>query len=132
MTKVLEKPSIVMVDDDSEFQGIMRKWLAPYYDHCGLHNGADLIDYLEAYEPDLLILDVRMPGLDGFELCKRIRADQRFAALPILFLTGCKEDEDFIKNLDVGGTAYLTKPVERNDLLSIVKELVTDGQGSPP
>ena len=44
--------------------------------------------------------------------------------MPILFLTGCKADEDFIKNLDVGGTAYLTKPIDRKDLLSMLSELV--------
>src|SRR5208283_3655994 len=89
MQKTLEKPRILMVDDDNDFQGIVQKWLSPRYDHMGLANGADLTEYLEADEPDLVILDVRMPGPDGFELCKQIRSDSRFADLPILFLTGC-------------------------------------------
>jgi CheY-like chemotaxis protein len=132
MEKSLEKPRILMVDDDSDFQDIVRKWLSPRYDHWGLINGADLLENLEASQPDLVILDVRMPGPDGFELCRRIRSDGRFAHLPILFLTGCKEDEDFIKNLDVGGTAYLTKPVERKDLLAMVQELVPEKQSTFP
>lgn len=117
-----------MVDDDSDFQAIVRKWLSPRYDHWGLTNGTDLIEYLEAAEPDLIMLDVKMPGPDGFKLCKQIRSDRRFANTPILFLTGCKEDEDFIHNLDVGGTAYLTKPVERKDLLAMLRELVPERQ----
>jgi CheY-like chemotaxis protein len=117
-----------MVDDDGEFQSIVRKWLSPRYEHWGLTDGADLLEYLESAEPDLVILDVRMPGLDGFQLCKLMRADQRFAHLPILFLTGCKEDEDFIKNLDSGGTAYLTKPVDRKDLLATINEFIPKKQ----
>src|SRR5438309_11704057 len=110
MLKDPMKPRILMVDDDNDFQVIVRKWLSPRYDHLGLTSGADLTEYLEAAEPDLVILDVRMPGPDGFQLCRRIRSDSRFCDLPVLFLTGCKEDEDFIKNLNAGGTAYLTKP----------------------
>lgn len=121
-----------MVDDDADFQAIVRKWLSPHYDHWGLINGADLMENLEAAQPDLVIMDVRMPGPNGFELCKRIRSDGRFSHLPILFLTGCKEDEDFIKNLDVGGTAYLTKPIERNELLAMVRELVPEKQSTFP
>ena len=124
MPKILEKLRILMVDDGNDFQTIVRKWLSPRYDHLGLTSGADLKEYLEAADPDLVIMDVRMPGPDGFQLCKRIRADNRFADLPILFLTGCKEDADFLKNLDVGGTAYLTKPIERKQLLAMIQELV--------
>lgn len=113
-----------MVDDDRDFQTIVRGWLAPRYDVSSLSSGEGLLDELSEAKPDLLILDVRMPGPSGFDLCAKIRADTRFAEIPILFLTGCREDEDFIKNLDAGGTAFLTKPVERRKLLAMVRELV--------
>ncbi|MBI4249729.1 MAG: response regulator [Elusimicrobia bacterium] len=123
MTENEEKPKILMVEDDSDFQAVVRGWISKRYDHIGLPHGGDLMEELESIEPDLVILDVRMPGPDGFKLCSRIRADRRFAHIPILFLTGCKDDEDFIKNLNVGGTAYLTKPVARKRLLSALNEL---------
>lgn len=113
-----------MVDDDRDFQTIVRGWLTPRYDLLSLSNGDGLIEDLAAVDPQLLLLDVRMPGPDGFKLCAGVRARPRFIGLPILFLTGCSEDEDFVKNLDAGGTAFLTKPVARKRLLWTIRELL--------
>jgi CheY-like chemotaxis protein len=118
------RPLVLMVDDDPDFQTIVRDWLKDSYEHIGLADGEELINEIDGLEPNLVILDVRMPGPDGFKLCEQIRSDRRFSHLPVLFLTGCKEDEDFMRNLSVGGTAYLTKPVTRKRLLSTVKDLL--------
>ena len=118
------KPTVLMVDDDPDFQTIVRGWISPHYDHVGLMNGEALIEELAGLEPKLVILDVNMPGLDGFTLCSCIRADRRFTDLPILFITGRKEDEAFVQNLNAGGTAYLTKPIKREQLLSMLRELI--------
>ena len=126
MTKNSERAKVLMVDDDPDFQTIVRDWIAPKYDHIGLSDGSGLLDEIESLEPNLVIMDVRMPGLDGFKLGRRIRSDSRFTDIPIVFLTGCKEDEDFFKNLRVGGTAYLTKPVTRRRLLSVIREVLQD------
>lgn len=115
---------IVMVDDEPDFLTIARTWLEPKYETISLTDGHDLLNQLEAHEPDLLILDVRLPGLDGFKLCRRIRADRRFQSLPVLFLTASHSDLDFFRNLEVGGTSYLTKPVSRKELLARVQELL--------
>lgn len=119
-----ETRRIVMVDDEPDFLTIARSWLEPKYEFTSFTDGSDLLPQLAALEPDLLILDVRLPGIDGFNVCKRIRADRRFQALPILFLTASHSDIDFFKNLEVGGTSYLTKPVSRKELLARVKELL--------
>ncbi len=118
------RPLILMVDDDADFQTIVREWLQDSYEHVGLADGEELINEIDGLEPSLVILDVRMPGADGFKLCEQIRSDRRFSHLPVLFLTGSKGDEDFMKNLSVGGTAYLTKPVARKKLLATIKELI--------
>lgn len=115
---------IVMVDDEPDFLTIARTWLEPKYELVSYTDGTDLLPHLAAHEPDLLILDVRLPGLDGFKLCRRIRADKRFTSLPIMFLTASHSDLDFFRNLEVGGTSYLTKPVSRKELLARVKELL--------
>jgi DNA-binding response OmpR family regulator len=88
------------------------------------NDGETLLDEVNSLEPDIFIFDVRLPGIDGFKLCRRLRAIQRLASVPILFLTSCKEDADFVKHLDAGGTAFLNKPVERKDLLVVMKELL--------
>ena len=123
MAQNRERPMVLMVDDDEDFQTIVRGWLSSRYEHVGLSDGEELLDEIDALQPDLVMLDVRMPGEDGFALCRRIRSDRRFGGVPVLFLTGCKEDEDFIKNLDAGGTAFLTKPIERKRLLDMIGEL---------
>jgi DNA-binding response OmpR family regulator len=115
---------IVMVDDEPDFLTIAQTWLEPRYELVSFTDGDGLLTQLDLLEPDLLILDVRLPGIDGFKLCRRIRADERFQTLPILFLTASHSDLDFFKNLEVGGTSYLTKPVSRRELLARVKELL--------
>jgi DNA-binding response OmpR family regulator len=120
-----EKPLVGWVDDDKEFQGLVREWLMPHYDLATYNNGEEFLEALGGMEPDAVILDVRMPGPDGFRLCRKLRADKRFTSVPILFLTSCGEDVDYIKHLDVGGTAYLNKPVEKPALLKTLRELLT-------
>lgn len=123
-----ERKTVVMVDDDRDFQTIVRGWLAAECDVVSLFSGEGILEELAQIGPDLVILDICMPGPDGIKLCAAIRADRKFSELPILFLTGCRDDEHFIDNLNVGGTAYLTKPVEKKKLLATVRELIGAGQ----
>ncbi len=120
------KPQVVIVDDDSDFRSILRTWLASGYDTFGIAGGEELLDDLSILEPDLIMLDVHLPGPDGFKLCDKIRSDSRFARTPILFLTASKSKSDFCRYLEVGGTAYLTKPVERSRLLSEIYNLMAE------
>lgn len=115
---------VLMVDDDRDFQLILRGWLAPRYDTISLSDGDELLEETELSEPDLIILDVSLPGLDGFRLCKRLRERSRFASVPVLFLTGFDTNEDFLKSLEVGGSAFLTKPVKRSTLLAEAARLL--------
>lgn len=119
-----DRPLVVWVEDDSEFQEIVRDWLVPRYDLITFKDGGEFLDEIGEVEPALVILDIRLPGPDGFKLCRRIRSDRRLASTPILFLTACQDDIDYIKHLKVGGTAFLTKPVERKELLSTLDELI--------
>jgi DNA-binding response OmpR family regulator len=118
------KPQVLMVDDDRDFQSILRGWLSPRYDTVSLTDGEELFHELAWLDPDLVILDVNLPGPDGFRLCGKLRAVERLVSVPVLFLTGMDANADFLKYLEVGGTAYLTKPVERVDLLRAVDGLV--------
>jgi DNA-binding response OmpR family regulator len=118
---------ILIVDDEPDFLTIARDWLDKKYDVLTLEDGSELLARLEVHEPDLLILDVRLPGPDGFKLCRKLRADRRFQSLPVLFLTASHSDLDFFRNLEVGGTSYLTKPVTRKELLAKINELLEDG-----
>lgn len=122
--KELERPRILMIDDDADFRLILRSWLVPYYDTASMPDGDWLLDEAAVFQPDLFILDVNLPGPDGFSLCKKIRSDSRFARTPILFITGLITTEAFVRHLETGGSGYLTKPVERKLLLQHVKLLL--------
>lgn len=121
------KPLIAWVEDNRDYQAVVRDWLLPQFDVVTYENGEAFLDDLEDLEPDLVMLDVRLPGPDGFRLCRRLRAHPRLRSVPILFLTSCEDDDAYIAHLDVGGTAFVTKPVEKARLLSAIRDLV-DGE----
>ncbi len=73
--------------------------------------------------PDLILLDVNMPGYDGVEVCRRLRADARFTHTPIVMLTAAARPEDVRRGLDAGATEYLTKPFSPVRLLTLVDAL---------
>lgn len=117
------KPRVLIVDDDKTFLELLRCWLSPRYDVLCSRDGSDLMEDLDAFEPDLVILDVHMPDPNGFALCRRIRAHPRHADVPVLFLTGSGKDADFVEHLSSRGNAYLGKPVDAEELASTVREM---------
>ena len=123
MKTAKKRPSIVLVDDEADFRMVVERSLEDRFDVAGLPDGEGLLDTLEGVEADALILDVHLAASDGFALCRRVRSDPRFEDLPILFLTGSKEDSDFVRNMDSGGTAYLTKPLSPRELKATLLEL---------
>lgn len=119
------KPNILMVDDEPDFQTIVHEWLEPRYEHCALKDGEELVGALHAGAPDLVILDLNLPGADGFELCRRVRSTPGMESVPILFLTGSHKPKDFGDNFAAGGTGYLMKPIGRRQLLHAVEDILT-------
>jgi DNA-binding NarL/FixJ family response regulator len=76
---------------------------------------------LDRITPHLVVMDAVMPGLDGFETCRRIKRDPRFSHLPVIFMTGLKDPEDVLKGLEAGGVDYVTKPVNLDELMARVR-----------
>jgi len=120
------KPSLYIVDDEPDFQTILHSWLSPAYEVVPLKDGDELIGAVHVRAPDLVLLDLHLPGANGFELCRRLRATQGLAKVPVLFLTASHESRDYQRNLAVGGNGFLTKPVGRRQLLAAVKDLLDD------
>lgn len=86
-------------------------------------NGVTALALAEEIRPELVLLDVNMPGHDGIEVCRRLRADERFARTPIVLLTAATRPEDVRRGLDAGATEYLTKPFSPVRLLTLVDTL---------
>ena len=118
------KRRILMVEDEPDFISTVRLWLEPRYELFAFEKGDGLIETLDALRPDLLILDVWLPGADGFELCREIALEKRFHRLPILFLTACQGASYFAQSVASGGSSYMTKPVSRSELLIRIDELL--------
>ena len=113
-----DKPRILIVDDDPINVRVLTKALQRTYDICTATNGFDAIEQVKETSPDLLILDVMMPDLSGFDVCKIIKAEEAYADIPILFLTAMGTITSEITGLKLGGIDYLTKPV-KIDLLEL-------------
>lgn len=125
-TTTAVRPRVLVLDDEADFGRLVSRWLSPYYRAVALTGGEELLAELAREPASLLILDVRMPEEDGFELCRRVRADPRTAHTPVLFLTGSREEDLYLRNMMAGGTGYLSKPVGRKQLLSAVGALIPD------
>ncbi len=123
-TKRISRPVVAWVEDDSDFREIVQEWLLPGYDLMTYKDGGEFLEEMEDIRPDVIMLDVILPGPDGFKLCREIRKNPSFASVPILFLTASKRDQDYVKYLKAGGTAYLGKPIEKNELLPMLDELI--------
>src|SRR5512138_2648191 len=87
-------------------------------------NGRDALDKCEISPPDLILSDTKMPEMDGFELCRRLKQDERFRGTPFIFLTGQKSVEFKVKGLELGVEDYLTKPIYIKEIVTRVKILL--------
>ena len=126
-TKKDDRPKIVIIDDESDFLTAMERSLKPLYQVTSLFGSEWTYAQVAVLAPDLVLLDVHMPQEGGFELCRQLRADPRFAHTPILFLTGSKTDEDFRLHLKAGGTRFLSKLIDRRQLLAVLAEELAAG-----
>ena len=102
---------ILAVDNEPINIRLMTAALKDEYDMITALNGHDAVELLAKQKPDLILLDVMMPDLSGFDVCKIIKADERFADIPVIFLTGLNTQEGQLEGLELGGIDYLTKPI---------------------
>jgi len=123
-------PQILIVDDDRE----IRNLLADYLESNALRtlsaaDGVSMRKILETSQPDLIILDINMPGTDGLTLCRELRAHSK---LPIIMLTARGEAVDRIVGLEMGADDYLTKPFEPRELLARIRSVLRRTEALPP
>jgi len=116
---------IIAVDDDPEVLDTLGRVLEREAFDVGLaKSGVEALNLLDKRVPDALILDIIMPGMDGITLCRQVRRDSRFGALPILFLTAKGSTDDIVDGLDAGADDYVVKPFELAELRARVYALL--------
>ncbi|NWL88348.1 MULTISPECIES: response regulator transcription factor [unclassified Paenibacillus] len=114
---------ILVIDDDEKITSMLRRGLAfEGYDVYTAQNGAEGLSMVMTAEPDMIILDVMMPKVDGFEVCRRLR--EGGSTVPVLMLTAKDEVESRVKGLDTGADDYLVKPFALEELLARVRALL--------
>jgi DNA-binding response OmpR family regulator len=117
--------TILIVDDDPNIV-VALEFLMRHagYAVATAGDGRQALDYLADREADLLILDVMMPNLNGFEVCAEVRATPRLARLPILILTAKGREAEKARGLALGANAYLSKPFATHELVELVRRLL--------
>ncbi|MBF0525675.1 MAG: response regulator, partial [Deltaproteobacteria bacterium] len=111
MTKDLSECTILAVDDTEINLDLLVETLGDLYEVIVAVNGFDALEIVASAPPDLILLDIMMPGMDGYEVCRRLKADDRSRDIPVIFITAMGESEDETKGLELGAIDYLTKPI---------------------
>ena len=118
------KKKILIVDDSPVTLLILKKYLETEYDVINAQNADDAIREMNANDPDLFILDIMMPGMDGFALCDMIKNRDHEAFIPIIIISALEDNESKLKGLESGADEFITKPVNQFELTMRVKTLI--------
>ena len=123
-----QRPIIAVVDDDRDIRSALHSALSGRgYHVIEAQNGLRLVSALEVDRPALILLDVSMSWIDGFELCRALKSNPRFAEIPVVFVTGRSDSRAIEEGRRVGASDYFVKPLDMERLLSRVGELLLPG-----
>src|SRR4030066_2128950 len=120
-----DKPVILVVDDEPQNIELLEAHLAPQgYEIVKAANGEEALGKLSDTQIDLILLDVKMPDMDGFEVTRRVRQDNTHRLLPIILVTVLRETEDRVKGIEAGCDDFISKPVDKMELLARIRSLL--------
>ncbi|MCL4868536.1 MAG: response regulator [Anaerolineae bacterium] len=125
--------AVLVVDDEPMARTLLRLMLVRAgYEVFEAEDGYDALDKVKLHPPDVMILDVMMPGIDGFQVCEELRRQERTASMPIIMLSAKTDLDSVNRGLRAGATKYLTKPVSPEDLTQHVHEVLVPKQITTP
>jgi len=127
----MEKMKILVVEDEAPIQELLQFNLErKKYRVKVADSGEKALSVVGKYWPDLILLDIMLPGADGLEVCKNLKGDPKTARIPIIMLTALSEEADIVAGLELGADDYITKPFSPRVLLARVKAALRRGESS--
>jgi len=126
------KPRILMVDDDPTNLRFLTEVLEDRYGLLAINSGESVLECLPKFRPDLILLDVMLPGIDGYEVCRRIRQQPEQAGVRIILISAKAMVSEQQKGYAAGADLYLTKPFDHIDLLKQINLLLQPAENSGP
>src|SRR6185437_9063395 len=127
-----QKRKVIIVDDDRETREMLTMALEiEGFDVTEAANGLRLISTLHDDRPDVILLDVMMSWIDGFELCRSIKQNEEFRDIPVIFVSARKGPEDVARGLEAGAADYFTKPLDIDRLVARINELSQSEEAFP-
>jgi DNA-binding response OmpR family regulator len=119
---------ILVVDDEVQLVDLMKMRLeANGYEVIAAYDGQQALDKAKAQNPDLIVLDLMLPKMDGYKVCRLLKFDEKYKHIPIIMFTARAQDTDKKIGFEVGADAYIIKPFEPQVLLGKIKELLNKG-----
>jgi signal transduction histidine kinase len=120
-----DKAKILIVDDEPLARDVMEGFLfRDNYDMAFAARGAEALAYFESSPPDLMLLDVMMPEMDGYTVCQKLKSDERFRHIPIILVTALGSKEDLVRGFEAGADDFLAKPVNEPELRARVRSML--------
>ncbi|MBI4165646.1 MAG: winged helix-turn-helix domain-containing protein [Acidobacteria bacterium] len=119
------RPRVVLIEDEKDITELVRyNFRKEGFEVSSFTSGKEGLDYLRRNPADLALLDIMLPDMDGFEICKRLRSEDRSRSLPVIFLTAKGEEIDRVLGLEIGADDYVVKPFSPRELVARVKAVL--------
>lgn len=117
----LSTAKVLVIDDEPEITEIIETFLSEYGFQVAIENSSErAVDRAREVRPDIILLDIMMPGMDGYDVCQQLKKDKEFDKIPIIFLTGKDRSDDMGRSFKSGGDMFIKKPFSCERLLEII------------
>jgi len=118
---------ILIVEDEKSILKLESLLLtAKGYQVQGVEEGSAAIEAVKSFRPDLVLLDIMLPGIDGFEICRRLKADRETRGIPVVMLTARNSCQDIIRGKEAGASCYITKPFKTSVMVETVQNVLAE------
>jgi CheY-like chemotaxis protein len=117
-----KKSKVMVVDDTLSIRSLIEALLEDTFEVTAVADGMSALVAVNSFKPDIILLDVNMPGMDGYQVCQKFKENKATRDIPVVFVSGEDSAEDQLKAYQMGGEGYITKPIDHTELLSKVEE----------